>query len=330
MRAAMCFSHFQLPRCQIHTFSGSWWKKVHKFGEIREYNYKYQLIGPNISSLQGGHSRRWTQKSLSTNIEAKNILSRKTTNIVQQIADVTSLTPSNLNTSRIDIDEWKHSYIEQEISEKDVSKLTTIFTFDIETTGFNRVNERIIEIALRDLSGGKESTFQTLINPEKMVTNTFIHGISRQMVTSSGVPRMKELIPILLDYVKSRQKPGGQVLFIAHNAKGFDVPFLINEFKRCSFDIPPDWVFVDSISLAREIIKDVGSKRAKRSLQALREYYGIPLVGNAHRAMSDVNVLSMVIQKMTHDLKLSVSSLLQHYAFTASEIINDNSKKKKN
>lgn len=184
MRAAVCFSHFQLPKCQIHTFSGSWWEKIHNFNKKRS----------NIYGLQGGNtnSRRWTQKSLSTNTEgiAKNILSRKTTNIGQQITDVTSFTHTNLNTTKIKINESKSIHLEQKISEnKDLSKLVTIFVFDIETTGFSRENERIIEIALQDLSGGVNSTFETLVNPDKIVTNPHIHGISTYMVNRPGIPR---------------------------------------------------------------------------------------------------------------------------------------------
>lgn len=326
MRAAVCFSHLQLPRCQIHTFTGSWWEKIHNFSKKSS----------TIYSLQGGNNnntnnKRWTQKSLSTNTEGigKNILSSKR-NIGQQIPDVTSFTHSNLNTTRVEIHEHKSIHLEQKISEnKDASKLVTIFVFDIETTGFSRENERIIEIALQDLSGGVNSTFETLVNPDKFVPNQQIHGISTYMVNKPGVPRMKDLIPILIDYVKDRQKPGGQILFIAHNGKAFDVPFLINEFNRCSFEIPLYWKFVDTMSLAREIMKAEGSKLSSKSLQALREYYGIPVIGKAHRAMADVNVLALVLQKMTRDLKLTVPDLLENYAFTASELSN-NSKKKKN
>lgn len=69
---------------------------------------------------------------------------------------------------------------------------------------------------------------------------------------------MKELIPILLQYIKSRQKPGGHVILVAHNARTFDVPFLVNEFSRCSFEIPPDWLFVDTLPLSREAMKSGG------------------------------------------------------------------------
>lgn len=66
---------------------------------------------------------------------------------------------------------------------------------------------------------------------------------------------MEELIPILLQYVRSREKPGGYVMLVAHNARTFDVPFLINELNRCSYNIPPNWFFVDTLPLARELMK---------------------------------------------------------------------------
>lgn len=73
-----------------------------------------------------------------------------------------------------------------------------------------------------------------------------------------SVCRMEELIPIFLRYVQSRQKPGGYVMFVAHNGKTFDFRFLINEFNRCSYEIPHNWLLLDSLPLARENMKSVG------------------------------------------------------------------------
>lgn len=140
--------------------------------------------------------------------------------------------------------------------------------------------------------------------------------------------RMEELIPILLQYVKSRQKPGGFVVLIAHNARNFDVPFLIEEFSRCSYEIPPDWLFVDTLPLAREAMKSKGFKGAlKLSLQALRETFKIPLMGSAHRALADVQTLALIFQKITFQLKLPSSSVIEKYSFSDLEL--RNSKKKK-
>lgn len=67
--------------------------------------------------------------------------------------------------------------------------------------------------------------------------------------------RFKELIPILRGYVELRKIPNEPILLVAHNARRFDVPFLINEFRRCSEEIPSDWLFVDTLPLARELEK---------------------------------------------------------------------------
>lgn len=78
----------------------------------------------------------------------------------------------------------------QEIAQyENLSDLVTIIVFDLETTGYSKVNDRIIEIALRDLKGGENSTFQTLVNPQCHVPNSRIHGISTKMVNIPDVPR---------------------------------------------------------------------------------------------------------------------------------------------
>ncbi|KAF5199349.1 exonuclease DPD1, chloroplastic/mitochondrial-like, partial [Thalictrum thalictroides] len=138
----------------------------------------------------------------------------------------------------------------------------------------------------------------------------------------------KDLIPILRHYVQSRHIPDTPILFVSHNARVFDVPFLMNEFNRCSEEIPSDWQFLDTIPLARELLKsEEGKNLSGKSLQSLRQHYDVALDGEAHRAMSDVNTLAWVLQAMTHDLKLSVSSLLER-SFKVSDIVNTKKKKK--
>jgi len=68
---------------------------------------------------------------------------------------------------------------------------------------------------------------------------------------------------------------------------------------------------VDTLPLAREMMKSKGLKVSGVSLQALRESYKIPLVGSAHRAMSDVKMLSLILQRLTFDLKMNLSGLLE-------------------
>uniref|UniRef100_A0ACD5XKP7 Uncharacterized protein n=1 Tax=Avena sativa TaxID=4498 RepID=A0ACD5XKP7_AVESA len=207
--------------------------------------------------------------------------------------------------------------IQEKVSGGKTECPATILVFDIETTGFSRRGDRIIEFAVRDLMGGKNSTFQTLINPERDVKNAGVHGISNGMVKKS--PRFGEFIPILLQYVWSRQVVGKPVMWVAHNGKTFDVPFLIFEFERCKQEMPGDWLFVDTLPIARQLVESNGEKISSASMKTLIERYKIQVGGDAHRAMRDVTALCYVLQKLTFELKLTVPQLLEK-SFRVSDI----------
>ncbi|XP_059440633.1 exonuclease DPD1, chloroplastic/mitochondrial isoform X3 [Corylus avellana] len=326
-----CFSILQVPRCRIPTLANSWRESFHSLSRSDGNSSSFKLLSSKIYGLDRGHNKKWTRRPVTTNAEGRNKTTQhsKPSNIRREILDGVVSKSATINVNKKEISQFqKNQYcdIQQKISEnKDLAGLVTVMVFDLETTGFSREYARIIEIAVQDLLGGRNSTFETLVNPQCDVPNSHIHGITSSMVNKPGVPRMEDLIPLLLQYVRSREKPDGYVLWVAHNARTFDVPFLIKEFSRCSTEVPPNWLFVDTRPLAREVMKSKGSKNSRISLEALREYYEIPLVGSAHRAMSDVALLSMILQRLTFDLKLPVSGLVER-SFSASDW--SNSKKK--
>ena len=49
------------------------------------------------------------------------------------------------------------------------------------------------------------------------------------------------------------------VVFIAHNGRRFDIPFIISEFERCSVEIPSNWLFLDTLPIARQLAKEDGN-----------------------------------------------------------------------
>ena len=51
---------------------------------------------------------------------------------------------------------------------------------------------------------------------------------------------------------------GKPVLWIAHNGHSFDVPFLFFEFRRCKVEMPGDWLFVDTLPIARQLVDSKG------------------------------------------------------------------------
>ncbi|KAF2288292.1 hypothetical protein GH714_005842 [Hevea brasiliensis] len=331
----MCLSIWQVPRCRIHTLAKFWQESFHSLHRSCRNNSSFRLLCSKANGPEGGYNRRWIRRPVSTKTEGTNKNtqnSSKSTSIGHEVLDETVSTSVAVNVKKNEISELPKTQCsdsQQKFPENvDLANLLTVIVFDLETTGFSRENERIIEIALQDLEGGENSTFQTLVNPERYVPNSNIHGITTHMVCRPGIPRMEELIPILLQYIESRQKPGGYVLLVAHNARIFDVPFLTNEFSRCGADIPSNWLFVDTVPLARQWMKSEGLKLSSRvSLEVLRETFGIKLSGSAHRAMSDVKTLSLVFQRLAFDLKLTLRSLVEK-SFKSSDLTSV--KKKKN
>lgn len=327
----MCYSILRVPRCRVYSLVNTWWEGFDPISPTCKKGSSFRLLSSSVNGREK-YSGSWSRRPLTTAHEgtSKNSLS-SAANIRHDISDKVIATSTDLTINITDGSNYQQSQyadVRQLIAEnKDLASLATFIVFDLETTGLRR-DERIIEIALQDLHGGENSTFHTLINPGRAVPNAFIHGITTKMVSRPGVPRMEELIPILLQYVQSRQKPGGYVVLIAHNARTFDVPFLVNEFRRCAFEMPSNWFFVDTLPLCREAMKSAGVKSGQVSLQALRKHFGIQLEGSAHRAMSDVHSLSLVLQKITYVLELPKAGLVQK-AFRANELTSSSTKKKK-
>jgi DNA polymerase-3 subunit epsilon len=114
--------------------------------------------------------------------------------------------------------------------------MNIITGLDIETTGLSQEKgHRIIEIAvvLYDATTQKEiGKFVRRINPERSIDPAAqaVHGISFEDL--SGCPKWEEVAP---QFVKILEK---SALLVAHNGKGFDLPFIEGELKRVGLTFP--------------------------------------------------------------------------------------------
>lgn len=188
---SMIFSLLDVPRCRIQSLANYWGETFHSFSTTHGNNSSIRLLGSRICGLQGGeHRNKWT-RPITTKTEGKG--STKSKSIKHEILSETIIASATVNVNKTQLGQFQeiqYCDIQQEIAQnKDLASLVTVIVFDIETTGFSRKSERIIEIALRDLQGGENSTFQTLINPQCKVPNSYIHGITTQMVNRPDVPR---------------------------------------------------------------------------------------------------------------------------------------------
>ena len=95
---------------------------------------------------------------------------------------------------------------------------------DVETTGLNPLSERVIEIGviLLDSNFRTESEWSTLINPQRPVTASHVHGIRDAAVACA--PSFGDVAAQLVGLLNGR-------VFVAHNAP-FDQGFLNMEFAR--------------------------------------------------------------------------------------------------
>lgn len=103
---------------------------------------------------------------------------------------------------------------------------------DVETTGLSpETHDRIVEIGVVYVSddGTIQDRWSTLINPQRDVGPTRIHGISATDVTAA--PTFQQLAPYVLRAVQGRT-------IVAHNAT-FDLRFLAHEMVRAGLPIDP-------------------------------------------------------------------------------------------
>ena len=148
------------------------------------------------------------------------------------------------------------------------SKVTVL---DVETTGVGN-RDRIVEIATLTLdaaTGEVLDRFETLINPQRDIGPTSIHGVSASMV---------ELAPTFgeVAYAIARRLDGS--ILVAHNL-AFDARFLQNEFERLRGRFDPGNGFCT--------LQATGMK-----LAAACESLGV-MINNAHQAAGDVEATAM-------------------------------------
>lgn len=172
---------------------------------------------------------------------------------------------------------------------------------DLETTGGDARNSRVIEVAIYIFDGKKVlDSFSTLVNPGVEVPRfiTQLTGISTEML--EGAPSFDEVINTIDDITKDR-------IFVAHNV-GFDYSFLRTEFKKL------DRRFIRkrlcTVRLTRKIFPELRSY----SLGKLCQQFDIPLE-NRHRAFGDAHATTALLKQLiASDLNGALEDSLKRYS----------------
>ena len=147
---------------------------------------------------------------------------------------------------------------------------------DLETTGANFANDRIIEIGLVEVGRDCVREWSSLVNPEREITPfiTRLTGIDNSMVSTA--PTFATIAEEVMSRLKGR-------LFVAHNAR-FDYSFLKREFLRLGLNFRAPSLC--TVKLSRRLFPE----HHRHSLEALVARYGINTEAR-HRALADARVL---------------------------------------
>lgn len=155
---------------------------------------------------------------------------------------------------------------------------------DVETTGLSPKTERLTEIAIIILEGGKVlEEFSTLINPEMKIPYriTQLTGINNQMVQDA--PYFYEIAKKIVEITEG-------CTFVAHNAS-FDYRFIQAEFAHFGYEYQRK--VLDTVKLSRKLLPGFSSY----SLGKLSSQLGIK-IENRHRALGDASATLKLFQKL--------------------------------
>ena len=155
--------------------------------------------------------------------------------------------------------------------------------FDIETTGFSPVHDRIIEIgAVKVEKGEIKERFSSFVNPDVPIPLEIekLTGIHDGMVVDA--PMIEEALPHFLEFCQD-------AVLVAHNAS-FDMSFIIENTHRLG--LKKEFTYVDTVGIARLLLPH----QAKHKLDAVAKTLGISLE-NHHRAVDDAEATAEIFLK---------------------------------
>lgn len=155
--------------------------------------------------------------------------------------------------------------------------------FDLETTGINITNDRIVEISVLKIHpNGKEESSTWIVNPTIPIPKevTAIHGISDADVVNK--PTFKEIAKDVYNLIKDSDLGG-------FNSDRFDIPLLAEEMLRAEVDFDmKNRVAID--------VQTIFHKMEQRTLAAAYKFYCDKNLEDAHSAEADTNATYEVLK----------------------------------
>ena len=175
-----------------------------------------------------------------------------------------------------------------------------IIFFDLETTGINISNDRIIEICyIKVFPNGNEESKTMRLNPETHISE------ESSKITGIYDDDVKEC-PTFKDVAKELAQSFEGADLAGYNSNNFDIPLLMEEFLRVGIDI--------DLSKRNCIdVQNIFHKMEQRTLVAAYKFYCKEELDNAHSAFADTKatyeVLKAQLDRYPDDLENDMAYL---------------------
>jgi DNA polymerase-3 subunit epsilon len=179
---------------------------------------------------------------------------------------------------------------------------------DLETTGINVSNDRIIEFSILKIHpNGMEEWMSSRVNPEMPIPakTTAIHGIKDEDVVNS--PTFKGVAKNLANFLEGCDLAG-------YNAIKFDIPVLAEEFLRSNIDF--------NFTKRRYVdVQVIFHKKEQRTLTAAYLFYCKNELQGAHGSKADTAATYEILKSQLdryQDLENDIEKLADFSCFNSS------------
>ena len=173
-----------------------------------------------------------------------------------------------------------------------------ILVLDLETTGFSRDWDYIIEIAGVMYDADTDAVldeFHEYIKPAKKIP---VKVVELTGITDQKVKNCRSEREVMADFAEwiAIERPD---IILGHNCKAFDLSFIRKKCERYHIG----WYeteIIDTLTIARDLAKKGRILVLNCKQETLAEYFGIKY--NAHSALNDVRALIQIyacLQKIT-------------------------------
>lgn len=173
--------------------------------------------------------------------------------------------------------------------------MSTTLVLDLETTGFSREWDYILEVAgvlVDNETGEVLDKFHEYIKPPKRIPAKIseLTGITDQKVKHCRTER--EVVCDFAEWVYIARPD----IIMGHNCKAFDLSFLRTKAERYGTIWYDKCAIVDTLQMARDLAKKGKILTINQRQETLAEYFGIKY--NAHSAIDDVMALIEIHKRL--------------------------------